>query len=229
MIGIIGAMEEEIKALKKYMTDISQSQVNDCVFYQGKINQKDIVLTLSGIGKVNAAVSTSLLLTNYPIEYVINIGSAGGLADNQKIGDIVVGEKVANHDFDLRAFNRQPGEIPDLGTCFSCDDKLIAKANNYLNQHQYTVHQGLIVSGDQFIWQKNQVEMIHNNFPKALACDMEAGAIGQTCYKFNIPFIVIRSLSDIYNREESQHIQFEKFISKASLNSAKMCVALINE
>ena len=100
MIGIIGAMEEEVAAIKEYMHITDTKNILDCIFYQGMIENKEVVLLQGGVGKVNAAICTTLLLTNYQIDMVINIGSAGGLCLKQEVGDIVISNEVCQYDFD---------------------------------------------------------------------------------------------------------------------------------
>ena len=226
MIGIIGAMEEEVKALLDKTEDIHENKILDCVFYEGKIDNKQVVILQGGIGKVNSAICVTLLLTNYDIDYVINIGSAGGLKDYQNIGDVVISSHVAYHDVDLTAFGRPMGELPELPVFIPADENLVNKAKDIL--HKMNIHEnvGLIVSGDQFIAQEGQVSKIKKDFPNALCSEMEASAIGHTCYKFGVPFIITRSLSDVYGHGESS-MQFDEYLKIASENSAKLCVELV--
>ena len=210
MIGIIGAMEEEVKALLDKTEDIHENKILDCVFYEGKIDNKQVVILQGGIGKVNSAICVTLLLTNYDIEYVINIGSAGGLKDYQNVGDVVISSHVSYHDVDLTAFGRPMGELPELPVFIPADENLVNKAKDIL--HKMNIHEnvGLIVSGDQFIAQEGQVSKIKKDFPNALCSEMEASAVGHTCYKFGVPFIITRSLSDVYGHGESS-MQFDEF------------------
>ena len=223
MIGIIGAMEEEVKALLDKTEDIHENKILDCVFYEGKIDNKQVVILQGGIGKVNSAICVTLLLTNYDIEYVINIGSAGGLKDYQNVGDVVISSHVSYHDVDLTAFGRPMGELPELPVFIPADENLVNKAKDIL--HKMNIHEnvGLIVSGDQFIAQEGQVSKIKKDFPNALCSEMEASAVGHTCYKFGVPFIITRSLSDVYGHGESS-MQFDEYLKIASENSAKLCV-----
>lgn len=226
MIGIIGAMEEEVKALLDKTEDIHENKILDCVFYEGKIDNKQVVILQGGIGKVNSAICVTLLLTNYDIDYVINIGSAGGLKDYQNVGDVVISSYVSYHDVDLTAFGRPMGELPELPVFIPADENLVNKAKDIL--HKMNIHEnvGLIVSGDQFIAQEGQVSKIKKDFPNALCSEMEASAIGHTCYKFGVPFIITRSLSDVYGHGESS-MQFDEYLKIASDNSAKLCVELV--
>lgn len=229
MIGIIGAMEQEVAAIKKYMNVQDQKTILDCTFYHGTIEGKDVVLLQGGIGKVNAAICTTLLLTNYEIEYVINIGSAGGLCQDEKVGDVVISNQVCQYDFDITAFkNRVLGEVPGLPPKIEANTSLVDKAAKVLKKMNLNHHVGLVVSGDKFVASQDTVDYIKTNFPDAKCCEMEAAAVGQTCYKFKTDFIITRSLSDVFGNGDSA-IQFDEYLEKAAFASAKMCVALIKD
>ena len=209
MIGIIGAMEEEVAAIKEYMHITDTKNILDCIFYQGMIENKEVVLLQGGVGKVNAAICTTLLLTNYQIDMVINIGSAGGLCLKQEVGDIVISNEVCQYDFDITAFpNRILGEVPGLPPRIKADEDLINKAKIFLEKLDLNYEIGLIVSGDKFVADNKTAEYIKNNFKDAKCCEMEAAAIGQTCYKFKTKFIIARSLSDIFGKGDSA-VQFD--------------------
>ena len=229
MIGIIGAMEEEVAAIKEYMEITETRSILDCTFYQGTIKERQVVLLLGGVGKVNAAICTTLLLTNYKIDYVINIGSAGGLCLTKEVGDIVISNEVCQHDFDITAFpNRVIGEVPGLPPRIEADRQLITQAKTILSNLNLNCEIGLIVSGDQFVATPEVATRIKNNFPDAKCTEMEAAAIAQTCYKFGTSFIITRSLSDVFGKGDSS-VQFDEYLKKASQASAKMCIALIAE
>ena len=229
MIGIIGAMEEEVAAIKEYMHITDTKNILDCIFYQGMIENKEVVLLQGGVGKVNAAICTTLLLTNYQIDMVINIGSAGGLCLKQEVGDIVISNEVCQYDFDITAFpNRILGEVPGLPPRIKANEDLINKAKIFLEKLDLNYEIGLIVSGDKFVADNKTAEYIKNNFKDAKCCEMEAAAIGQTCYKFKPKFIIARSLSDIFGKGDSA-VQFDEYLKKAAKASAKMCVALIKD
>ena len=229
MIGIIGAMEEEVAALKEYMVVNEKKTVLDCTFYHGTIDNHEVVLLQGGIGKVNAAICTTLLLTNYKIDYVINIGSAGGLCLEQNVGDVIISNEVCQHDFDITAFaNRVLGEVPGFPPRIPANPQLVSKAKTILKQLNLNCEVGLVVSGDQFVATETVANKIKEHFSDAKCAEMEAAAIGQTCYKFGVDFIITRSLSDVFGKGDSS-IQFDEYLKKASLASAKMCVALIKE
>lgn len=226
MIGIIGAMKEEVDALlaKAQINNISKQL--DYTFYEGTIGQKEVVILQGGIGKVNTAICVTLLLTRYEIEYVINIGSAGGLQSDENVGDVVISSHVAYHDLDLSAFGRKIGELPDMPYMIPADKNLIQRAKNILNKLNIRQNIGLIVSGDQFVGTQQQVDIIKNHFPDALCSEMEAAAVGHVCYQFHTPFIITRSLSDVFGKGNSS-VQFDEYLKIASENSAQLCVELI--
>lgn len=227
MIGIIGAMEEEVAAIKEYLIINKTKTILDCTFYQGMIDNHEVVLLQGGIGKVNAAICTTLLLTNYKIDYVINIGSAGGLCLEQNVGDVIISNEVCQHDFDITAFaNRVMGEVPGCPPRIPANQALVDQAKRVLERLSLNYEVGLIVSGDQFVATEDIANKIKTNFIDAKCAEMEAAAIGQTCYKFGVDFIITRSLSDVFGKGDSS-MQFDEYLKKASQASAKMCVALI--
>ena len=141
---------------------------------------------------------------------------------------MVVSNAVAYHDVDLSAFARPQGELPDLPRFITADKGLVKKASQILDGMGIQENVGLIVSGDQFISQENQVSKIKNDFPKALCSEMEAASVGHTCYKYNIPFIITRSLSDVFGKGDSS-IQFDEYLKVASEQSARLCIELIKD
>ena len=227
MIGIIGAMEEEVNEILKYVNLNNTSELQGYKFYEGTISGKDIVLMQSGIGKVNSTLSTTLLFTNYDVDYVINVGSAGGLNLSQNVGDIVISDAVAHHDVDVTAFGRAWGEVPGMPLFFKPDEYLCSKVKDIIEQNEYTCHTGLIVSGDQFICKSEQVDTIQSHFKGAMCAEMEAASIAQVCHVFNKKFIILRSLSDIFNKGENS-VQFDEYLKKASRASAKICKDLVS-
>lgn len=228
MIGIIGAMAEEVLEIKKLMVMNQQKEYQGYIFYEGTLNNKGIVLLQGGIGKVNAAIATTLLFTHYSIDYVINIGSAGGLHSHQNVGDVVISSQVVHHDVDVTAFGRALGEVPGMPQYYTPDQDLLMKVKEILNQHNIHAHIGLIASGDQFISNSQQVKTIQKHFPEAMCVEMEAAAIAQVCHVYHKKFIITRSLSDVFNKGKS-HIQFDEYLKKASLRSAHMCNELVSQ
>ena len=227
MIGIIGAMEEEVQALLDKMTLQETMIKKDYKFYIGYIANKACVLVQGGIGKVNAAMSATLLFENYDIDALINIGTAGGLDINENVGDVVISTEVAYHDVDVTACNYQYGQMAGMPATFKADEKLIDLTQEILDKQENHVHLGLVVSGDTFVSQKYHVEHILTHFKEAKCADMEAAAIAQVSTIYKIPFIITRSLSDIFGKGNND-IQFDEYLKVASVASANMCEALIS-
>lgn len=216
MIGIIGAMEVEVDALRKYMQDCTEQKIMGNKFYIGKVANHDVVLTLSGVGKVNASMSTTLLLNNFDIDLVINIGTAGGLLEEQKVLDIVIADKVIQHDFDTSYIDGEEG----IGIISDCDKCYSGKANDILAALGCNTYFGNIASGDVFVGEKARIDQIKNNFDNIVACEMESGAIGYVCEKAGVKCIILRSLSDVTYNPDS-NIEFDEYVAKASATSAK--------
>jgi len=225
MIAIIGAMDEEVNALLHLMKDVRVESIGNVNFYHGTLNSKEVVLFKSGIGLSMAAMSTSICLSHYAIDGVINIGTAGGLKDNQNVLDIVVSDKITYHDFDISPF----GNTRD----FSSNNRYVFHSNqfyvnkfNELNKDE-RVWIGPLVSGNQFIHNQSQITEIINHFPEALAVEMEGASIAHVCSEFNTPFIVIRSISDLVNNPKNE-MTFDEYLHKASDRSAKFCFNFMN-
>lgn len=225
LIGIIGAMEEEVAILKDKIKNLEEIKIAHVIFYKGNLEGKDIILTQSGIGKVNVAISTTLLINQFEPDLIINTGSAGALDKSLNVGDVVVSDMVAYHDADARAFGYQLGQIPQMPAQFVADKALINKAIEAIEQQQINAKTGLIVSGDSFIGTSEQRMAIKTNFPQAMAAEMEATAIAQTCYQFNMPFIITRAISDLADGDAG--ITFEAFLEKAAISSSEIVVHLI--
>lgn len=224
-IGIIAAMQEEMNAIKEIMENTSVKQIYELTFIEGKINKKDCVLVQCGVGKVNSSRVTQILIDNFEIEYIINVGSAGTANNELNIGDIVIGENLVQHDFDITAFGHKKGYISNVGETTKSDSKLIEKFKKVITEisyKDYKVKIGTIASGDIFCTENTMKEKINKKF-NADAIEMEGAAIAQVCYLDKIPFIVVRSISDSPNG--NNNITFEKYLELAS----KRCSEIIKK
>ncbi|NLK95119.1 MAG: 5'-methylthioadenosine/adenosylhomocysteine nucleosidase [Clostridiales bacterium] len=227
-LGIIAAMSEELEPLLKDMDLISKKTIANVTFNEGKIFGKDVVAVVCGIGKVNAAICTQLLISLYNVEKIINIGVAGGVNKEIYPGDIVIADNLVEHDFDCSVFGDPIGQIPRMDTFdFKCDSALVALAQKSCQKiDNITSYKGRIVSGDQFIADIEKVKYLEKEF-SALACEMEGASIAHVCYSNNVPFVVIRSISD--NANNGAHVDFEKFKSIAVKNSTLILKNMILE
>ena len=223
--GIIAAMQEEMQEIKNIMQEIKEEKIYELTFIKGKINDTDIVLVEAGVGKVNAARVTQILIDKFDIQAIINVGSAGSANDELDIGDIVIGQKIVQHDFDITAFEHPKGYISNVGQYVESDAQLIKKMEqtiNKLDQKEFKIKIGTIASGDIFCTELQMKNKIRTKF-NADAIEMEGAAIAQVCKLDNIPFIIIRSISDKPNG--NNEITFDKFLEKAS----KTCAIIIKE
>ncbi|WP_461637514.1 5'-methylthioadenosine/S-adenosylhomocysteine nucleosidase [Labilibaculum euxinus] len=227
-IGIIGAMEVEVVKLRDQLSNRKEQKKGSFVFYTGTLNNVGIVLLQSGIGKVNAAIGATLLIDNFKPDYIINTGAAGGFPGDLKVGDIVISEEVIHHDMDCTVFGYKTGQVPGMPASFAANEKLISLADKSV--HQLTdlqTKKATILTGDQFMNNAEATNKIKTLFPAAEAVEMEGAAIAQTCYQFDIPFVVIRSISDIAGQENA--MEYQEFVEIAAVNSAKMVTEMVRE
>lgn len=225
-IGIIGAMDEEVELLKETLEERQEHLIAGYNLYTGKMHGVEVVLLKSGIGKVNAAIGTTLLLKEFQPTCVINTGSAGGFAEELEVGDVVISSEVRHHDVDVTIFGYEPGQVPGLPAAFAPDTYLADIAERCISRMEgMKTVQGLIATGDSFMNCPERVAKTRENFPTMKAVEMEAAAIAQTCHQFDIPFIVIRALSDIAGKESD--LSFEQFLVVAAKHSAEMVIAMV--
>lgn len=225
-VAIIGAMEEEVKLLRSKLTDLTTETHAGFEYYLGNIDGIEVALLRSGIGKVNAAISTTLLLQLYQPDFVINTGSAGGFHIELNVGDIVISEDVCHHDVDVTPFGYELGQVPGMPARFTPDMKLVEAAQASIEELGEVVHMhGLIATGDRFMHKQDDVDSTREAFPEMIACEMEAAAVAQVCHTFGKPFVIIRSLSDIAGKENK--VTFEQYLEQAATHSAKVILGML--
>ncbi len=225
-IGIIAAMEEEMQQIKEIMEGISEKKIYNLTFYIGTISQKECILVECGIGKVNAARTTQILIDNFDIEYIVNVGTAGATSTELNTTDVVIADKLIQHDFDITAFGHPRGYITGVGQYVNTDEKLVSKCKDVMNSidtnNEYKVFVGTVASGDMFCTDRNIADDLLSEF-NAICVEMEGAAIGQICALDNVPFIVIRSISDSPNG--NNNIQFDEYLKISS----KRCATFLKE
>lgn len=224
-IGIIGAMSEEIRLLRQTMSQQKEWREAGATFISGMIGKNEVVVVQSGIGKVLAAVTATLLISHYQVDRVINTGSAGGIGDGLAIGDLVISDKLAYFDADVTAFGYQMGQMAGMPLYYEADQGLIAQAETAARENDLQTRTGLIVSGDTFVDKQGIIDTIKAHFPDVLANEMEGAAIAHVAHQFKVPFVVIRAMSDV--GDESASINFDEFIIEAGRKSAEMVIALV--
>lgn len=225
--GLIGAMDEEIAYLLEKMTKRKEYTIANSLFIEGKINEKEVVLLKSGIGKVNAAMATTILMERFNPNVVINTGSAGGFSTNLSVGDIVISDEVVHHDVDATAFNYEYGQVPRLPATFKADASLIEETKQVMDELDLNYEIGLVATGDSFMSDEEKIERVKEIFPNILAAEMEGAAIAQVCYQYSIPFIVIRAISDVAGKDSP--VSFEQFLQKAAKNASEIILQLLNK
>ena len=227
-IGIIAAVSEEMEAIKLKMNNIKEINIFNLKFFDGKIGKQKVILVKCGVGKVNAARTTQIMIDKFEIEYIINIGSAGSINDEIKYGDIIIGKYVLQHDFDITAFGHEKGYISNIGVKLESNKKLIKRCEYVIKNMknlEYRCIVGTIATGDIFCTSKKMKDKIRTKFD-ADCVEMEGAAIAQVAYLSDIPFIIIRSISDTPN-EENQ-IDFNKYLKMAADRCAVFIEKLLN-
>lgn len=226
-VAIIGAMEPEVAILKGQLSEVTETTTGGFTFFAGKLNNKDVVLVQSGIGKVASTIATTLIIDKFQPSLVINTGSAGGFDPELKVGDIAVANEVVHHDVDVTAFNYEFGQVPGMPARFSTSDELITLAESCIkNLSDITSKVGLVATGDSFMCDPERIEQTRQRFPAMLAVEMEGAAIAQTCHQLNTPFLIIRSLSDIAGQESP--MSFEAYLEVASKNSSALVLDIVS-
>ncbi|MEK3807859.1 5'-methylthioadenosine/S-adenosylhomocysteine nucleosidase [Metabacillus sp. SLBN-84] len=224
--AIIGAMEEEVSILRDQLEHAKTETIAGSEFTTGTYSGMDVILLKSGIGKVNASVSTAILLDRFKPDVVINTGSAGGFHQSLNVGDVVISTEVRHHDVDVTAFNYEYGQVPGMPAAFLPDEKLVAIAAEQAEEQEgIQVVKGLIATGDSFMNDPERVAYIRTKFEDLYAVEMEAAAIAQTAHQFGVPFVIIRSLSDIAGKESD--VSFEQYLETAAKNSAELVLSIV--
>ena len=223
-IGIIFAMKEELDALLKVLTLKKEYEIFDLTFYECELDNKEIIMVESGIGKVNSARATQILIDNMKVDYIFNIGVAGAIDPGVSVCDIVIGEKLVQHDFDVTPFNYEKGQIPNVGKYIESDEYLVKLAKDIKTDSK--VHTGVIASGDIFVNDPKMSNKINTKF-NALCTEMEGASIAQVCYLSHVPFLVIRSISDSVNG--NNELTYDDFLLLSSKMVAKFMKELLKK
>lgn len=226
-IGIIGAMEAEIKNILSHLSEISESVKAGMVFTEGKIGNIDAVIVRSGVGKVNAALCAQILIDCFHITHLINSGIAGSLNNDIEIGDVVVSTDAVMHDMDATAFGYAAGETPGMRTCaFEADQNLRTMITDAIRAVAPKIHvfEGRIATGDQFISDSQLKNRIRKLFG-AECTEMEGAAIAQAAFVNGIPFVIVRYISD--KADESTLVPYQEFEAEAAANSANLIISVL--
>lgn len=225
-IAIIGAMPQEVEILRNLMLEAKVTEIANCKIFEGKINNRPVAVLQSGIGKVAAAMGTALLIQLFKPDMIINTGSAGGLDANLNVGDVIISTEVRHHDVDVTAFGYEKGQLPANPAAFLPNAELVEVAKKQAEKLGLNAVSGLICSGDAFINGAEKIAQIRADFPQVAAVEMEAAAIAQVCHAMNVPFVVVRAISDVADKES--HLSFDEFLPLAAEKSSEMVLAMLN-
>lgn len=226
-IGIIGAMELEVETLKEKMNVKNIVKRASMEFYEGTLNGTEAVVVRCGICKVNAGICVQILTDVFQVTHIINTGVAGGLDSQINIGDIVVSKDALYHDVDATIFGYQPGEVPQMGQReFIADTAMIAAAIASCQEVNPDINiiRGRVVSGDQFICEKTVKERLIHEFNGSCA-EMEGAAIAQAATLNQLPFVILRAISD--KADESAQVEYPEFERKAAADCAKLVFHMV--
>lgn len=224
-IGLIGAMDEEIQILKEKLVDFQTIPIAQFTFYEGKIGHQNIVLVKSGIGKVNAALSVALLVHHFDVDFVINTGTAGGVDVGLKVGDVVLARSLIYHDVDVTGFGYRKGQMAGMPEEYYPHLEALTLAKEVCRSMDIEPILGQIASGDQFVNSPVSVKKIQDDFPKVRAVEMESAAIAQAANVLEIPYLIIRCISD--TADSAAAITFDEFLVLAGGTSAGIVLGFI--
>jgi adenosylhomocysteine nucleosidase len=224
-IGIIGAMDIEVDALVAMLENHKTEKLSGVLFHTGKLSGKNVVIAKCGIGKVFAAICAESMILKYSPSLIINTGVAGALASGIKAGDVVIADRLLQHDMDTSALGDEKGLISGINRIyFEADERargILLEAAAELGLHASL---GTVATGDKFIADKSEKKRITNDF-HAVACEMEGGAIAHTAFVNETPFAVIRAISD--SADEDSEMSYSEFLPLAAENSKKLTLALV--
>lgn len=224
-IGIIGAMDCEIAEIKNSMSNITEQTVSGMTFYCGQLGKKDVVLVKCGVGKVFAGIAAEVLIIKFGATHVINIGVAGSVTTSLKIGDIVISSAVVQHDMNTSAIGDPIGLVSGVNKIFfDANDLLIDCAIKSGEKFGYNVCKGVVASGDLFVAKPSAKKYIADNF-NAVCAEMEGAAVGQVAFINEVPFVVIRSISD--DGDTSHQVEFARFAVESAIKAGNVVKEMV--
>ena len=222
IIGIIAAMEPEIQFTISALKDKKEHLISNITFYEGTIGNHKVIVSLSGIGKVNSAINTTLLINNFKPDVIINSGIAGG-SKQLSTFDFVIADKLTYSDFDCQVFNYEFGQVPQMPLYYFSDSNLKEKLEAYLTSKNISFKNSIVLTADSFRLSASEIK---NNVSTSFATEMEGTSIAQTCFKLNTPFLSFRIISDILDSEN--HIEeYNEFEKKSAQLSSEVIVNFI--
>ena len=225
-IAIMGAMVEEITPLLKYFDEVKINEFAKNKYYEVKYKGIELVIAYSKIGKVFSSLTATTLIEKFKCDILLFSGVAGAINNDLKIGDVIVATKLAQHDLDITAFGHPYGFVPEGAIFIEADKKLIDLAKNVANEQNINLKEAIIATGDQFIANNEKKEWIKKTF-SADAIEMEGASVAVVCDALNIPFLIIRAISDAADMDAG--FDFDKFLESSAKESAKFLIKLIDK
>lgn len=226
MIGILCAMREELEPILAQVEVLEEVVHGKNKFYKAKFENKDLVLAYSKIGKVNSATTATIMIERFGVKKLLFSGVAGAIDKDLRIGDLIIATKTCQHDVDLTVFGYDPGYIPESEIFYNCDSELNEVARKVSARLGIKLKEGVIASGDQFIHNKERKEWIQKTF-NASAIEMEGGAVGCVTWTLNVPFFMLRAISD--SAEEGAGVDFDAFLEESSKVSATFLIEMLKD
>jgi adenosylhomocysteine/aminodeoxyfutalosine nucleosidase len=226
-IGIMGAMREEIEPILGLVNEIDREiDYGNNKYYQAKYNNYELIIAYSKIGKVNSALTAATMIEKFKIDLLLFSGVAGAINENLKIGDLIIATKLCQHDLDITAFGHPYGYVPESKVFVESDEKLNQIAKKVAKKLKIKLLEGVIATGDQFIADSAKKEWIRKTFD-ADALEMEGASVGFVCDALNIPFFILRAISDSADMDAG--FDFDKFLEGSAKNSAKFLIEMLEE
>ncbi len=222
-IGIIAAMKHEMDLLRENLDHMQDVKIAGFVFYIGKINEKNVVICESGVGKVNSGIASSLMISHFECNLIINTGICGGLGLKKR--DVVVAKEVKCHDFDATAFGYEYGQVPGMPKSLVPSMESVIMVKSILSRLGINYEYVPIYSGDQFVTNLDQIKKIEPE--DVFACEMEGAGVAQSCIKAGVEFIILRYVSDCIG-DKNQQDDYNEFEEEMSNRSANICLQIIN-
>jgi adenosylhomocysteine/aminodeoxyfutalosine nucleosidase len=227
VIGIMGAMREEIEPILDLASEIdTEIDYANNKYYKAKYNNFDLIIAYSKIGKVNSALTAATMIEKFNIDLMLFSGVAGAINENLKIGDLIIATKLCQHDLDITAFGHPYGYVPESKVFVESDKRLNQIAKKVAKKLEIKLLEGVIATGDQFIADNQKKEWIRKTFD-ADAIEMEGASVGFVCDALNVPFFILRAISDSADMDAG--FDFDKFLEGSAKNSAKFLIEMLKE
>jgi adenosylhomocysteine/aminodeoxyfutalosine nucleosidase len=225
-LAIMGAMEEEIEPLLAYFDKVEVTEYAKNKYYEVNYKGLDIVIAYSKIGKVFASLTASTMIQKFGCDTLLFTGVAGGINPKLKIGDLIIADKLCQHDLDITAFGHPYGYVPGGAVCIMTDTVLQQTAIDVAKEKNIEMLVGTIATGDQFVADNSKKEFIENTF-HADALEMEGASVAVVCDSLDVPFLILRAISDTADMDAG--FDFDAFLEKSSKNSAEFMVAVVDK